>query len=402
MPNPVKCPCIVCKLHVKNNEPKGSICCSVCARWQHNACCPRLTPAAVEFFDSTHKLLGFHYWACDGCTVGYAKLNQRIGNLTTKVELLDKAVTANTASNKATNDKVEVIEKEVDSIKVARKQDKHDIIKEAKKAWSEEQRERESRKGNIVLYGLPEAPPSVTSGILRKKADENEAGALFRAIKVRVNNDDVKFAVRLGAMTEDIMDNPRPLRLSLRSQQLRECIFENARHLPKTRFNHVSIIPDLTTQQRDEDSELRDEATRLNNEMSAEDSLNWIYRCTGRRGERVIAKLKVRAGPPGRQDQRRPTSTANPAAAATPAAAANPATSTTINETNTPTIEPEPQKNRNPISSSEESEVEDPDQDPWKRPREESSTDTSHNSSPTSRTRTQKDRKKKKKNNKHR
>ena len=82
----------------------------MCDRWQHNACCPQLTPAAVEFFNSKHKLLGFYYWACDGCTVGYTKLNQRIGNLTTKVEILDKAMAANTASKKTTSDKVEVIE----------------------------------------------------------------------------------------------------------------------------------------------------------------------------------------------------------------------------------------------------------------------------------------------------
>ena len=155
---PGKCPCIFCKLHVKDNERKGSICCSVCARWQHNAYSPLFTLSAIEFFDSTHKLLGFHFWACDGCTIGYAKLNQRIGNLTTKVDLLDKAVSTNTANHKTTSDKVDVIVKDIETIRVERKQDRQDIVSEAKKAWSTEQRERDSRK-NIVLDSLPEAPP---------------------------------------------------------------------------------------------------------------------------------------------------------------------------------------------------------------------------------------------------
>ena len=310
---PPKYPCIVCKTQVKDNDTEGSIKCSVCNRWQHASCSPNLTPAALDFFEATQKTLGFHYWACDGCTIGYAKLNQRIGDLSTKVELLDKAVKANTSSNQATNDKVMEVEKDVESIKVARKQDKQDIIKEAKKAWSTEQRERESRSGNLVLYGLSEAPPHITSGVERKRGDERQAGALFRAIKVTVNMDDVKFAVRLGRLTDEVVDNPRPLRFCFRSQQVREQIFENARNLPRTIFKDVSIVPDLTDQQREEDSELRDEVVRLNENMTTEDQLNWQYRCSGRRGQRVITKLRIRPGhkggasrPPPQNNQTRP------------------------------------------------------------------------------------------------
>lgn len=380
---PAKFPCIVCKQHIKNNEAKGSISCSVCERWQHTACSPLLTPAALDYFEATHKTLGFHYWACDGCTIGYAKLNQRIGNLTTKVDLLDKAVAENTANNKATSDKVEGIEREVESIKVQRKQDRQDIVKEAKKAWSSEQRERDSRKDNIVLYGLPEPPPDVSSGAERKKIDEKEAGDLFRAIQVKVEVEDVKFATRLGTLTDSAQDNPRPLRMGFRTQQVRENIFAGARLLPKTKYKNVSIVPDLTQQQREEDKELRDEADRLNKEMTRDEALNWTYRCTGKRGERVITKLRTRHQDQGPRPDRRPSmfnrtnqtysqTVARRDAVDRRSAAAD--------------IEPEPEKGQN--STSEDSESDDQDQEDTARKRgRETTPDTSPNQ-PKKRTKT--------------
>ena len=398
-PKEPKYPCIICKLQVKNNDPKGSICCSVCDRWQHNACCPRLTPAAVEFFESTHKLLGFHYWACDGCTVGYAKLNQRIGNLTTKVDILDKAVAANTASNKTTSDKVEVIEKAVDSIKVARKQDRQDIVKEAKKAWSAEQRERDSRKDNIVLYGLSEAPPNVTSGVERKKADEMEAGNLFKSIRVRVEEEDVKFANRLGTLSDDAVENPRPLRISFRKQQVRENIFANARLLPKTAYKNVSIVPDLTQQQREEDKEMRDEVDKLNKDLTEDEALNWKFRCTGKRGERVITKLRIRRQDLDHQDRRRHqdrTSQFNQTNQTYMQVLASRQRDEAAQPTAAAQTEQEPEKP--PTSASEESgsDDQDMDQDNHKKRSRDSSQDTGSDSSRT-RTRTKGKKKKNRK-----
>ena len=65
--------------------------------------------------------------------------------------------------------------------------------------------------------------------------------------------EDVNFANRLGTLSNSIVENPRPLKISFRSQQVRENIFANARHLPRTIYKGVSVIPDLTKQQRDKD-----------------------------------------------------------------------------------------------------------------------------------------------------
>ena len=89
------------------------------------------------------------------------------------------------------------------------------------------------------------------------------------------------------------MEEPRPLKISFRKLALREDYFSKARHLQKTKFKDVSIVPDLAKQQRDEDKELSDEADRLNDQLSESVSLNWHYRCIGKGGERIISKLKV-------------------------------------------------------------------------------------------------------------
>ena len=300
MPPAVKNPCIKCQLNVKENEKQGSMSCTVCGRWQHNACSTELTKEVIKFFNDMYEREGHHCWSCNGCNSAFRELHTRIGRIETKMRDMDVQVKDNTLNNTKINDKVQLIEKDVEDLKKSGKADKQDIIAEAKKAWSTEQRERESKKDALLLYGLAEPDLSVKSGVERKIADETQAGKLFKAIGVKVTDDDVKFSVRLGDLTDKVVEEPRPLKISFRKLALREDIFSKARNLQTTKFKDVSIVPDLTKQQRDEDKELRDEADRLNDQLSESDSLNWHYRCIGKRGERIICKLKVSATARGR------------------------------------------------------------------------------------------------------
>lgn len=124
---------------------------------------------------------------------------------------------------------------------------------------------------------------------------------MFKSIGVKLAEDDIKYSVRLGDLNDRrVEEEPRPLKISFRKLALREEIFNNARNLQKTQFKEVSIVPDLTKQQRDEDKDLRAEADRLNSELSETEALNWQYRCIGRRGERVISKMRVTTAGRGR------------------------------------------------------------------------------------------------------
>ena len=62
--------------------------------------------------------------------------------------------------------------------------------------------------------------------------------------------------------------------------------------LANSKFEKISIIPDLTPNQRKCEENLRKDAERLNREMEAEESLNWEWLLVGERGQRRLIKRK--------------------------------------------------------------------------------------------------------------
>ena len=91
-----------------------------------------------------------------------------------------------------------------------------------------------------------------------------------------VEEADIKFEARMGPMAPEVETNPGPYKISFRTTEVRENVFARAKNLPRTRFKRISIVPDTTKMQRDEDRELMNEADRLNNARSEEEALNWI------------------------------------------------------------------------------------------------------------------------------
>ena len=290
---PSKHPCIICAKNVTNQGKDGSIACCVCHRWNHNSCTD-LHPEALKYFNKMWKEKGHHFYSCEGCSLAYHELNMRVAEVNEKLKVLSTDVARNTESNKTTSHRVDQVVIDVDQVKKDVKASKDNIVKETTKAWSSELREREQLKSNIVIYGLAELDHKVKTGITRKDYDYKEAQVMFKAIGAETDlSEKAKFVYRIGELTPTVDDNPRPLKIGFRSLSAREMIFDKARNLPKTMYKDISIVPDLTSLQRQEDKELKDEADQLNQDMEEEEALNWHYRCVGKRGERVIRKLKV-------------------------------------------------------------------------------------------------------------
>lgn len=286
-------PCIVCSKNVTGQGKDGSIACCVCQRWTHNNCTD-LHPEALKYFNKMFKDQGHHFYSCAGCSLAYHELNMRLAEVNKKLETLSTEVAKNTENNKTTSHRVDQVELEVDKVKKDMKASTDNVVRETTKAWSSELREREQLRSNIVIYGLSELDHRNKAGNSRKNHDYKETEAMLSEIGVETNlTESAKFVYRLGELNEEVEENPRPVKIGLRSLEVREKIFDKARNLPKTRYKDISIVPDLTALQRKEDKELQDEVDQLNQDMDQEESLNWHYRCVGRRGERVIRKLKV-------------------------------------------------------------------------------------------------------------
>lgn len=289
-------PCITCTVNVKDRDKGGSINCCVCERWCHIPCTkPLLEPAMVKWFYDMHKANGFHNWSCHNCMVAYHKMNVRICNLEKRIDRIDDKVQVNSAASAANSEKIDKVDKEVTAVKETVNKVRTEAVADATKAWSAELREREGRKTNLIIFGLQEPSLEVKSGPERKEKDETEVEAMLSGISANITiKEDVKYTTRLGAMGPTVATKPRPLKISFRTQTQREEVLSKAKNLPKTRFKKCSLTPDLTALQRTEDEELMKEAEQLNRNMSEEERLNWVYRCTGKKGERLITKLKIR------------------------------------------------------------------------------------------------------------
>ena len=291
---PPKAKCIECRNDVKEKEREGSIQCSQCDRWSHTTC-TTLSQALVKELWGIYEASGRHFWACEGCTSAFSNLSKRMTMFEKDMAELKLAVNVNASGVKEVNEKVAKVTETVNEDRKNRKKENYDLITEATKRMSAELRERESRRDNLVLYGLCEPQQSV-KGRDRRDEDLELVGDLFRAMDAKVDShDDIKFSYRLGQLTDAVYEDPRPLCIGLHSSETRDLIRKKAKNLSKTQhFYSISITPDLTVQQRAEDKALVKEAEDKNRNMSEEDQGNWIYRCIGLKGQRTIARLRVR------------------------------------------------------------------------------------------------------------
>ena len=62
--------------------------------------------------------------------------------------------------------------------------------------------------------------------------------------------------------------------------------------LAGSEYKNISIAPDLTKKQREDDNKLRQEAQKKNDELEGEEAENYTYRLVGQRGQRRILKQR--------------------------------------------------------------------------------------------------------------
>ena len=99
---------------------------------------------------------------------------------------------------------------------------------------------------------------------------------------------DIKLCRRIGERGLE----PRPMVVVLRTEATKSKILEMAKNLRDTEFNEVGIVPDLTVQQRREESQMIEEVERMNEEeLSDEDrAKNLKWQVVGPRGAKRIIK----------------------------------------------------------------------------------------------------------------
>ena len=159
------------------------------------------------------------------------------------------------------------------------------------KMMEEELRERESRRLNLVIHGVPEPETGATNPRDRMEMDKGEIERIFGGMRVRTRKQQIRFCRRVGERAQE----PRPIVIGLYSEEERRHILERSRELRNTMYESVTIVLDLTKSQRRGEKRLREEADRRNQDLSSEDiekNLKWIV--VGSRGEKRLIKATER------------------------------------------------------------------------------------------------------------
>ena len=159
-------------------------------------------------------------------------------------------------------------------------------IDEVKKT-SNDERDRENRSHNIIIYRVKE---NESSGDDRAKADKSFVTKLVNeALQVDVNENDIKSVFRIGRRD---LSQPgevtRPLLVQFREKSLKNQVMESLFKLKNAEalFKNVSITHDLSKEDREECKKLISEAKTR--EVSGE----FVWRVRGLPGQMKIVKLR--------------------------------------------------------------------------------------------------------------
>jgi hypothetical protein len=194
--------------------------------------------------------------------------------------------------------------KRVDNVEIRQTRLEQELERErerARKKRADEMRERDIRRKNVVMHRVGEADETVRAIEDRRAWDLKSCDNIFKALKLPLTSEkSVRFCTRVGEKG----DGPRPLAVSFRREEQKEDLLENARKLRNTQFAEVTIIPDLTQEQRKDEAGMQKEAEERNKNLSAEDRakyLEWIV--VGARGERRMIKGMKRPASSARRPQ---------------------------------------------------------------------------------------------------
>ena len=279
-----KWPCIKCKNVASKGKGGKGMQCSFCELYCHQHC--------ANVSDKLYKHLkeqdsaGFHFWICVSCKSNSMVFKKQLDQLSKRVDKIEAETTKNMKDITETQAEISKVNKHVDVIEAR----KSDLTETTQDSVFSEISERESKKCNLVLHKVKE-PSNTLKGTEKKDADITKIMKIAATLNQELEKDDIKFCARIGE-ANDKSTVPRPLLLGLKTENKKKSLLENAYKLANSDYSHISLVPDLTKRQRDQDSNVHKEAEKKYEEMSEEESLNWMWRATGPRGHQYLVKVR--------------------------------------------------------------------------------------------------------------
>ena len=152
-----------------------------------------------------------------------------------------------------------------------------------------EMEERERKKNNIIVHGLPE--PKTNSREERSNSDKDKIKDLINnTLEVHCPPDMITETIRLGKSTPEKSKRPRPVLTILKTAEKKQEIFKNLGKLKGSRYKNISLNDDMTQLERQQLKKMIDQAKELEKK---EGKGRWIYRVRGPPWDRKIIKIEI-------------------------------------------------------------------------------------------------------------
>lgn len=304
--------CNTCK-KVFTEEDSKILCCDRCELW-FCITCANVTEACYKFLAS--KDAEDIAWYCKNCKIPaktaviedksiedkckeYTKeLNQKMKTIETSIQKkaditelqkLQQKVEENENKLKGLIENKKEGRTWAEIMETPEKRTVQEVIEKSLKERESEEKERQSRRKNIIIFDLPESKE--TEPDARKEEDTKKViGLCKNIINITFDQSMIDRAIRLGKATEG---KDRPLLVSLKEENKKREIFQNLNKIRESGapFNKINISHDLTKKQKEELKEIIEEAQKKEqNDQSGE----WMYRVRGPPWNWYIKKIPKR------------------------------------------------------------------------------------------------------------
>ena len=222
------------------NAGGGTVQCKGCDLWWHQECAG-IPKEMYKLILETSKLCGTHCWCCRVCASIQDGIKKSIFHLESQYQKLDGKVDANAAVIQKNTEDLKEIQTDIAEIKENLASSSNDASN--KTDIFSEIRERENKKPNIIVHGIPESEGNSEE---KAKLDKDQLKKIAAAVGVKLDTQkEVKFCFRIGEILDD---KNRPLKVGFYDPQTADRLTSLSLKLkdnPKISFE-CSIVCDLT------------------------------------------------------------------------------------------------------------------------------------------------------------
>ena len=155
-----------------------------------------------------------------------------------------------------------------------------------------EQKEREARKLNVIIYHVQENQGAKAESEETKLKDSEYMAELTS--ELGVPDVGVAKVIRLGKVPADkATDKPRPMKVAFDTEQSKKSFMSKLGGLAKAseKFKRISIAHDMTKDEREENRRLVEEA-KAKNLANKDAAGKWTFKVRGLPGERKIVRVE--------------------------------------------------------------------------------------------------------------